>query len=153
MRERLEGYRQALKTYGVPYDPALVVADWQPGAVSVQQSLKEYLQRPDRPGAIFTSNDIVALDVMQAAHALGLHIPQDLAIVGFDDERFASRVNPALTTIAQSFFDIGLRAGTLLISRIEGLSGPPRHIELATNLIIRESCGTQLHVKNTQAAQ
>lgn len=151
--ERLQGYMQALKTYKVPYDASLITADLSPQSASIQQSLREYLLRPDRPSAIFASNDIVALDVMQAAHLLGLQIPQDLAIIGFDDARFASRVNPSLTTIAQSFFDIGLRAGTLLISRIEGLTGPPRHIELPANLIIRETCGAQLHVKKTQMVQ
>ena len=145
--ERLQGYTQALKTYGVPYDASLITTDLSPQSASVRQSLREYLLRPDRPSAIFASNDIVALDVMHAAHLLGLQIPQDLAIIGFDDESFASRVNPPLTTIAQSFFDIGLRAGTLLISRIEGLTGPPRHIELPANLIIRETCGAQLHEK------
>ena len=153
VQERLQGYSQALETYSVPYDPALVVADQRPEYSSVQQSLRAYLQQHDRPTAIFAVNDLAALDVIQAAHALGLKIPQDLAIIGFDDERFASRVNPALTTIAQSLFDIGLRAGTLLVSRIEGLSGPPRHIELAANLIIRESCGAQLHVQKAQAVQ
>ncbi len=153
VRERLQGYSQALETYGVPYDPTLVVADQSPEYTNVQHSLRAYLQQRDRPSAIFAVNDLAALDVIQAAHALGLQIPQDLAIIGFDDERFASRVNPALTTIAQSLFDIGLRAGTLLVSRIEGLSGPPRHIELAANLIIRESCGAQLHVQRAQAVQ
>jgi GntR family transcriptional regulator, arabinose operon transcriptional repressor len=153
VRERLQGYSQALQTYDVAHDPALITANLSPEYSSVLQSLKAFLQRPDRPSAIFAVNDIVALDVMQAAHALGIKIPQDLAIIGFDDERFASRINPPLTTIAQSFFDIGLRAGTLLISRIEGLTGPPRHIELAANLIIRESCGAQFRVKNGQTVQ
>jgi GntR family transcriptional regulator of arabinose operon len=153
VQERLQGYKQALKTYDVPYDETLVTADLSSKSVSVQQSLREFLRRPDRPSAIFAVNDIVALDIMQAAHLLGLHIPEDLAIIGFDDERFASRINPPLTTIAQPFFDIGLRAGTLLISRIEGLTGPPKHIELPANLIIRETCGAQLHVKKTQIIQ
>lgn len=153
VRERLQGYHQALQTYGVPDDPSLTSTDLSPEHANVQDSLRAFLQRPDRPSAIFAVNDIAALDVMQAAHALGLQIPQDLAIIGFDDEHFASRVNPPLTTISQSFFDIGLRAGTLLISRIEGLTGPPRHVELAANLIIRESCGAQLHVKNAHAVQ
>jgi len=85
--------------------------------------------------------------VLQAAKAIHLRIPEDLAVVGFDDEPFAARVNPPLTTTVQQSLVIGLRAGTLLISRIEGFVGPPKHIELPTNLLIRESCGAQLHVK------
>src|SRR5271167_2373019 len=82
------------------------------------------------PSAIFAVNDYVALDVMQAAKAIHLRIPEDLAVVGFDDMGFAAHVNPPLTTIMQPFIDIGLRAGTLLISRIEGIVGVPKHIEL-----------------------
>jgi GntR family transcriptional regulator, arabinose operon transcriptional repressor len=147
VHERLQGYREALQKYGVPYDPSLVVADLVSEHDSIQQNLSAFLQRPDRPTAIFAVNDALALDIMQAAHSLHLRVPQDLALIGFDDLHFSARVNPPLTTIAQSFFDIGLRAGTLLISRIEGITGSPKHIELPTNLIIRESCGAQLHVQ------
>ncbi len=152
VRERWQGYCEALQKYGIPYDESLVVADLNPGQASVQQSIREFLQRPDQPGAIFAVNDYVALEVMQAASALHLRVPEDLAIVGFDDERFAAHLHPPLTTIRQSFLDIGLRAGTLLLSRIEGITGSPKHIELPANLIIRESCGAQLHVKRTLAA-
>ncbi len=156
VRERWQGYCEALQKYGVPYDPSLLLADVNPKYTSnssVSPSIAEFLRRPDRPTAIFAVNDLVALDVMQAAHALNLRIPQDLALVGFDNERFAARVNPPLTTFAQPFFDIGLRAGNLLINRIESGGGSPKHIELPVNLIIRESCGAQLHVQKTHAGQ
>jgi GntR family transcriptional regulator of arabinose operon len=173
--ERWQGYRKALQKYGVPYDEALVAPDLNPcyqaselplgsipqdetpsipdfrqmqkESLSPHEGLIEFLKRPYRPGAIFAVNDYVALDIMQAAKAINLRIPEDLAIVGFDDTEFAAHVNPPLTTIKQPFIDVGLRAGSLLISRIEGIVGPPKHIELPTNLIIRESCGAQLHVK------
>lgn len=170
--ERWQGYCKALQKYGVPYDETLVApdcnpcyqaAEWPIGSVpfdetlivpdfrqlqtGTHEGLVEFLERPDRPSAIFAVNDYVALDVMQAAKAIHLRIPEDLAVVGFDDMGFAAHVHPPLTTIMQPFIDIGLRAGTLLISRIEGIVGVPKHIELPTNLIIRESCGAQLHVK------
>lgn len=153
VKERWQGYSEALHKYGVAYDSSLIIPDVNRGKGNPSPSIYEFLERPDRPSAIFAVNDIVALDVMQAAHALGLRIPQDLALVGFDNERFASRLSPPLTTMAQPFFDIGLRAGTLLLSRIEGFSTIPRHIELPVNLIIRESCGAQLHVERTRATQ
>lgn len=170
--ERWQGYCKALQKYGVPYDETLVVpdlnpcyqaAEWPIGSVpndetlavpdfrqmqsDTHEGLVGFLERLDRPSAIFAVNDYVALDVMQAAKAIHLRIPDDLAVVGFDDMGFAAHVNPPLTTIMQPFIDIGLRAGGLLISRIEGIVGIPKHIELPTNLIIRESCGAQLHVK------
>ncbi|MDQ2887410.1 MAG: GntR family transcriptional regulator [Chloroflexota bacterium] len=153
VRERWQGYCAALQKYGIPYDESLVTPDLKPGYSSVQQSISEFLQSPNRPGAIFAVNDYVALYVLQAATTLHLRVPRDLAIVGFDDERFAAHVQPPLTTIAQSFVYIGQRAGTLLLSRIEGNTGPPRRIELPANLIIRESCGAQLHVKKTLAIE
>ena len=145
--ERWQGYCKALQKYGVPYDETLVVPDFRKLQTGSQEGLVEFLQRPDRPSAIFAVNDYIALDVMQAAKAIHMRIPEDLAVVGFDDQEFAAHVHPPLTTIVQQFIEIGSRAGTLLISRIEGNSGPPKHIELPTNLIIRESCGAQLHVK------
>jgi GntR family transcriptional regulator of arabinose operon len=151
--ERWQGYYNALQNYGVPYDESLVTANLTPGKSSVQESLCEYLQRPDRPSAIFAVNDYAALDVIQAANALRLRLPEDLAVIGFDDLSFAARLHPPLTTIAQPFLDIGLRAATLLLSRINGMSGPPKHIELPGNLIIRESCGAQMHVKKTLALE
>ncbi|HEX6482090.1 MAG TPA: GntR family transcriptional regulator [Ktedonobacteraceae bacterium] len=147
VHERWQGYCKALQKYEVPYDETLVVPDSRQMQMGTHEGLVEFLQRPDRPDAIFAVNDYVALDVMQAAKAIHLRIPEDLAVVGFDDEAFAAHVNPPLTTIVQQFVDIGLRAGTLLISRIEGNVGAPKHIELPTNLVIRESCGAQLHVK------
>lgn len=153
VRERWQGYCEALQKYGVPYDSSLVIADTDPKYASTLPGIHEFLQRPDRPGAIFAVNDLVALDVMQAAHVLGLRIPQDLALVGFDNELFAARITPPLTTIAQPFFDVGLRAGSLLVNRIEGNTSAPKHIELPANLLIRESCGAQLHVLRAQRAR
>ena len=147
VNERWQGYFDALQKYGVPYDPSLIMADANLKYASASSGIQEFLQRTDRPSAVFAVNDFVALDVMQAAHALHLRIPQDLALVGFDNEHFASRINPPLTTVNQPFFDIGLRAGTLLVNRIESNISAPRHIELPVNLLIRESCGAQLHVQ------
>src|SRR5207237_8242654 len=145
--ERWQGYCKALQKYEVPYDESLVVPDFRQMQSSTREGLVEFLQRPDRPSAIFAVNDYVALDILQAAKALHLRIPEDLAVIGFDDLEFAAHVNPPLTTVVQQFIDIGLRAGTLLISRIEGVGRAANHMELPTSLVIRESCGAQLHVK------
>ncbi len=147
VHERWQGYCKALQKYEIPYDETLVVPDFRQLQMDTHEGLVEFLKRPDRPSGIFAVNDYVAMDVMQAAKAIHLRIPEDLAVVGFDDWSFAAHLNPPLTTIVQPFMDIGLRAGTLLISRIEGIVGVPKHVELPTNLIIRESCGAQLHVR------
>lgn len=151
VQERWQGYCKALKKYGIAYDETLVATDYGFGPQRAKQGIIELLQHPDRPSAIFAVNDYVALDVLHVAHTLNIRVPDDLAIVGFDDESFAAYTHPPLTTLAQPFLDIGLRAGTLLMSRLEGVAGPPKHIELPTSLIVRESCGARLHVQRALA--
>lgn len=151
--ERWQGYCKALQKHGIPYDETLIMPDYNPAQSSQQEGIAAFLQRPDRPSAIFAVNDYVAVGVLQAAHTLHLHIPEALAVVGFDDSDFSAHLNPPLTTVAQPFMDIGLRAATLLLSRIEGLDSSPKRIELPTNLIIRESCGAHQHIKRTLLKQ
>src|SRR5437660_1026998 len=88
--ERWQGYCKALQKYEVPYDESLVVPDFRQMQSSTREGLVEFLQRPDRPSAIFAVNDYVALDILQAAKALHLRIPEDLAVIGFDDLEFAA---------------------------------------------------------------
>jgi GntR family transcriptional regulator, arabinose operon transcriptional repressor len=146
VRDRWEGYRRALREYGVPYDESLV---YEAPRSDSRDHFDDLLTRADRPEAIFASNDTMALRIMQTAQRLGLRVPEDLAIVGIDNRRFAAHLHPQLTTIAQPFIDLGLRAGNMLINRIEGQGGPFRRVELPTSLIVRESCGARLHARNS----
>jgi len=147
VRDRLQGYRQALKDYGLAYDNRLVRQRSTMSEAPGHDPYGPFLTGPDRPTAIFAVNDSEALTLIQAAQRCGLRVPEDLAVVGFDDLSFAAHLSPPLTTIAQPRMDLGLRAGHLLIDRIEGQSGLPKHIELSTSLIVRESCGARLRVR------
>ncbi len=154
VRDRWQGYRRALQEYGQPYDEALVFK-WPEGAAArVPGASDQLLLREGRPSAIFAVNDAVALELLRTAQRGGLGVPEDLALIGFDDLNFAAHLSPPLTTVAQPRMDVGLRAGHLLINRIEGQGGPPRHIELPTSLIVRETCGARLRVRrqNSSAA-
>jgi DNA-binding LacI/PurR family transcriptional regulator len=151
VRDRCEGYRKALLEYGCPYDETLIVQQPE-GPTDGGTAYDDLLMRPDRPSAIFAVNDHVALDLMRAVRQRGLRVPEDLALVGFDDRDFAAHLSPPLTTVAQPRMDLGLRAGNLLINRIEGQVGPPKHIELPTSLAVRESCGARLRVRSATAA-
>ena len=148
VRDRWEGYRKALHEYNIPYDESLLVPQTDTPKIAMRECYEAFLSRADRPGAVFAVNDIVALELMKTAQHLGIHIPQDLALVGFDDLSYAAHLSPPLTTVAQPLMDVGLRAGNLLISRIEGRTGPSEHIELPTSLIVRESCGARLRVRS-----
>ena len=147
VHDRWQGYRRALHEYGQPYDETLVF-EWSEGSGPGGSTPSDQLMlREGRPSAIFAVSDGVALDLLRATQRLGLRVPEDLALVGFDDLNFAAHLSPPLTTVAQPRMDVGLRAGHLLINRIEGQGVSPRHIELPTSLIVRESCGARLRVR------
>jgi len=147
VRDRWQGYRRALLEYGQSYDEQLVFEWPNRSDADPVGALDHLLLREGGPTAIFAVNDAVALELLQAAQRVGLRVPEELALVGFDDLSFATHLSPPLTTVAQPRMDIGLRAGHLLINRIEGHGTLPRHIDLPTSLIVRESCGARLRVR------
>ena len=93
----------------------------------------------DRPTAVFAANDLEALGVMEAARRLGLQVPGDLSVVGFDDSVLAATASPLLTTVSQSFAQMGEVAYRILSDRMEGRESPSLHVELATTLVVRDS--------------
>jgi len=138
-RDRLNGYRAALKDHGVPFDPPLVSEGdfWQPQGYQCTQKL---LSLAEPPTAIFASNDAMAFGVMEAARERGLRLPEDLSIIGFDDIPQASHVHPALTTVRQPLEEMGRSAANLLLKYIAQPDAEVERIELSTEFIIRESC-------------
>ena len=136
--ERLTGYQQKLAQSGIPYDETLVVkGDFQ--YRSGYEAARQLLALDDPPTAVFACNDLMAVGVISAATQLGLNVPEDLSVVGFDDVRLASFTNPPLTTIAQPKYDIGVLATEMLLARVRNLDAPPRVERLDTELIIRGS--------------
>ena len=112
---RLDGYRSAMEAAGLPVDADLVVrADLtrEDGFAAALRLLK----RPERPTAIFASNDLQALGVYQAARELGLRIPTDLSVVGFDDLPIAALVDPPLTTVHQPLTEMAVAATRLALA-------------------------------------
>jgi len=137
--DRLDGYRAALAEYGLQADPALIREGnfMQPSGYA---GARELLALPQRPTAIFASNDVSAFGVMEAARDCGLRIPEDISIVGFDDIPQASHVNPTLTTVRQPLEQMGRLATRMLLERIRDRARPAERVELPTELIIRGSC-------------
>ncbi|MDW7674429.1 MAG: LacI family DNA-binding transcriptional regulator [Bacillota bacterium] len=146
--DRLAGYKQALTEYGIPYDGSLVIySDFTTeGAIP---ATKKLLSLDKRPTAIFAANDSMAYGVIHAARELKLNVPQDLAVVGYDDIELASIIDPPLTTIHQPRYEMGSMAVWTLIQQIE-----QKHIhtvnQFKTNLVIRESCGAK-NINNMEA--
>jgi GntR family transcriptional regulator of arabinose operon len=147
VRDRWEGYHKALQEYHQPFDESLVYYLSSHADDTSTMSFDDFVTSLHRPRAIFSANDSIALEIFQAAARHGLRVPEDIALVGFDDVSFAAHLSTPLTTVAQQSVEMGMHAGILLLNRIEQqISGPPRHIELPTNLIIRQSCGARLRV-------
>lgn len=136
---RMEGYLRALAAHGLTPDQQLIqrVAFTEEGGYSGMQRL---LALPKRPTAIFAANDMVALGAMLAIQEAGLHVPQDVAVVGFDDIPTARLVNPPLTTVTQFQVEWGRRAAQLLLERLNGNAPPQgRTFEMPYQLVIRQS--------------
>lgn len=141
-RARLDGYRAALETAGLAFDPALV----QSGDFHHEAGYRwgrELLRLEDRPTAVFAGNDQQALGVYEAARELGLRIPEDLSVVGFDDLPAARWIGPPLTTVRQPFAEMAAAAARIVIgvARGEERMRAATRVELATELVVRSSTG------------
>ncbi|MET9250007.1 LacI family DNA-binding transcriptional regulator [Nonomuraea sp. NPDC003709] len=139
-RARLDGYRTALDMAGVPVDPELIGR----GDFFIEGGLAQahrMLRLPDRPTAIFATNDGQAIGVYHAAHRLGLRIPDDLSVIGFDDMPSVRWAVPPLTTIRQPLTEMAAAATSMLLTLAHGEQLPQSRVELATELVVRESTG------------
>jgi LacI family transcriptional regulator, xylobiose transport system transcriptional regulator len=137
-RARIDGYRAALETAGVVYDPALVRHGNFHHEAGYTEGLA-LLRTPDRPTAIFTGNDLQALGLYEAARELGLRIPRDLSVVGFDDLPLARWISPPLTTVRQPLTEMAEAAARLVLDLSRGNQPGTLRVDLATRLVERGS--------------
>jgi DNA-binding LacI/PurR family transcriptional regulator len=144
-RERLRGYRQALTAAQLSVDNSLIVADNPSIAGGYTAALKLFqrLAGDGRPDGLFCYNDLMAIGALAALDELCLNVPEDVAVVGFDDIGPAALVTPMLTTVVVPQYDIGVFAAEELIRRIEDSDMPPRVVKYDLVLKIRHSCGTR----------
>lgn len=137
-RQRLRGFRRALKEAGIPLPDAYVQTGRFDRASGLESAL--CLLRPaTRPTAIFAANDLMAMGAMLGMRELGLRCPEDVSIVGFDNLDIVDLLQPPLTTIQQPVYRLGVTAAELLLRRISGSSEAPQEIVLETELIRRDS--------------
>lgn len=136
--QRLEGYTKALKEKGVAVESGLIVTgDFK--SQSGGECLIQLMKQPEPPTAVFVCNDLMAFGALSAARQLGIQIPSELSIVGFDDIAMASMIIPSLSTIAQPKRELGETGATLLLKRIKNRDTEQSTIVLEPLLIIRES--------------
>jgi LacI family transcriptional regulator len=140
--QRLDGYRQALEAYGVPFDPALV-RNGELSEQAAEQVTGVLLDLPERPTALFAGNDTQAIGAIRAARARGLSVPGDLAVVGFDDIAAAHQGTPPLSTMRSSDYRILAESTRILIRRIMRPEIKAKPVLIRVELVIRESCGAR----------
>lgn len=138
-RKRKLGYIEALETNGLAFSEELIRygdSKMESGTVLC----KELMSLPNPPDAIFTGNNLITLGALEAINEMGLRIPNDVAVVGFDDMFWANSLNPPLTAVRQPAYEIGKRAAEQLISRINDSTRPTMNMVMKTELIVRKSC-------------
>jgi DNA-binding LacI/PurR family transcriptional regulator len=136
-RNRLKGYMDALRKHNLPVKENYIVqSHFRAG--SVEDYTRDLINLPQRPDAIFAINDFAAIEMMHVIKKNGLRIPQDIAILGFNNETICRFVEPALTSIDMSAYDMGSEAAALLLAQIKGNREPQKKL-IKSRLVIRES--------------
>ena len=151
-RDRMRGYRQALMSREIPINPAFI----QEGDSSIQSGYDQMfkllsLEQP--PTAVFAFNDQMAIGAIKAVKDFGKKVPENVAVVGFDNLEIASFFNPEITSIDQPRYKIGEMAMTLLLKLMNGEKLDRKKIVLADELIIRESSGSEIVKLPTDSEQ
>jgi LacI family transcriptional regulator len=137
-RLREEGYRAALSAAGIPVDPALMRVGGYRRETTADPA-HDLLSMADRPTAVFAANDLSAIATIEVARSLGLSVPDDLSVVGFDNIPESGLISPALTTVSQPMQQMGVTAIELLVALMTGGEVPSDHVRLPTELVRRGS--------------
>ena len=140
--DRLAGYREALERRGLEA-PADYMIEGDFYDESGYAATRRLLELPQPPTAIFAASDLMAAGALRAAHELGVRVPDELAIVGFDDIALAALIQPSLTTVRQNTEALGQAAAEGLIRMIEDADAPPVQVHVPTQLVVRASSGAK----------
>lgn len=145
-RDRLRGYERALRKYNVPLEEELIAVGGR-GEQDGYRGIQQFLALPDRPGldALFVSSHLMTVGALKAIRERGLRVPEDIAVIGFDDLPWAPLMDPPLTVVSQPAYDMGAQATEVLMTRLtkdreERGEESARQIVLETRLVHRESC-------------
>jgi LacI family transcriptional regulator len=140
--DRTLGYRAEMRELGLTIPPGYEVeGDFYPE--SAERAMQSMLALTEPPTAVFAAADMMAVGAIRTLRSAGLLVPDDIAIVGFDDIRVAELLSPPLTTVRQDMVGIGLAAGRALVEQIENPDVTPPVLTLPVELVVRASCGAR----------
>ncbi len=138
--ERMAGYERALREHDIPIDEALTRSANFSRSLAYQKTT-DLLKSSDPPSALFVCNNTMTLGALAAMSELGLKVPDDVSVVGFDDTEWAALMDPPLTVVSQPVKELGTKATEILIRRIRAGSVKKTHkLTFAPELIVRASC-------------
>lgn len=138
-RERLEGYLRAIGDHGLVVEEGLIrLTDFT--ISGAQAATDELLRLPSPPTAILVCSGMMALGTVEIIRERGLRMPEDIALIIFDDPEWCKIIDPPITTIAQPAYAMGQAASELLLQRLQQVDNPPQHIRLAPTFVHRKSC-------------
>ena len=145
-QERLEGYKQALAAHGLAIEPELIrIVESTEDCLSAMRAMNAASGKPD---AILSTNNRLTLEILDALGKLNLAVPQDIALLGYDETEWSKHLNPPLTTIRQPAYEMGHAAAERLILAIaakrRGEAMQPETVQLEPSLVVRQSCGETL---------
>lgn len=140
--ERVRGYKDALERHGIAFNPDLLIES-STNEFAVREQLTALFARGLKPNAVFGFNNLMTIAIIKAVKAMGLVIPDDIAVIGFDDWEWAPLIQPPVTVVDQPAYEMGSQAATFLIARIQGKRVGKRPVVsvFEPKLIIRSSCG------------
>lgn len=138
VQERLAGFKRAMQQSRVQVAPEYIQETTFDKQGGISKTLL-LLRMIPRPTVIFAGNDLIALGVLLAIRDAGLKCPEDVSVMGFDDLDLAEMTNPSLSSVSQPGYQLGTTAARLLLDRVQGDTGPAKHLVLATSLKIRDS--------------
>lgn len=136
-RERRQGFEKALKEFDLPINPDWIYNTDSLGFEQGQLAMRHLLTLTERPTAVFAVSDILAIGALKEINTNGLHVPNDIALIGFDKISFSNMTHPTLTTISQPGYKMGSTSATMLIDKIRGKE--VKSVVLDHELVIRES--------------
>jgi LacI family transcriptional regulator, repressor for deo operon, udp, cdd, tsx, nupC, and nupG len=136
-RDRYKGYLRALKEFDLPINEEWIYKIEHVEFEEGQFAMRGLLSQNDRPTAIFTDSDVLAIGALKEIHSNGLQVPQDIALVGFDNISLSNMTYPTLTTISQPMYKMGIASANMIINKIKGIKVD--NVILDHELIVRES--------------
>ena len=139
VKKRMLGYKDCLEAHGLRFDPDIVV-EKEPVLADGMEAMVRIMSHPEPPSAVFAASDVLAIGALAGADSLGLRVPEDVSVAGFDDIEYAAFTRPALTTVRVHGYEIGEMAVKLLIEMINEEKPRVRQFCLRTDLVLRDSC-------------